>query len=111
KKLQSGEVRFYSKNMIRFDMRWHPASALIYSRVPYETTLHCELWKPDENASYIKSGIVNEDKELVLDVFAVPTLSHKMPLHDLADQVQRWGLTIPPWFELSERLPYHELSM
>lgn len=111
KKLQSGEVRFYSKNMIRFDMRWHPASALIYSRVPYETTLHCELWKAGENASYVKSGIVNEDKDLVLDVFAVPTLNHNLPLHDLADQIQRWGLKTPPWMDLWLSAAWHELSL
>lgn len=100
KKLQTGEVRFYSKNMIPFNMKWHPVAALIYSRVPYETTLHCELWREGRNASYVKSGIVNEDKDLTLEVFAVPTLDHQMPLHELADQVQRWGLSLPPWYSL-----------
>lgn len=102
KRLQTGEVRFYSKNMIQFDMRWHPVAATIYSRVPYETTLHCELWRTGRRASYVKSGIVNEDKDLMLDVFAVPTLDHNMPLHLLADQVQRWGLNFPPWYDVEE---------
>lgn len=110
KKDQFGGVKAYSRNMIPFPFRWHPAYDMLMTRVSLNTTIHAELWKPGEEASYVKSGIVNEDKSLILEVFAIPTLKHSLLLHEVADICDRWGLRFIPWYDGNyKRGHWHEL--
>lgn len=99
KKTQMGEVKCYSRGMELLDLRWCKFYERLVTLLPVGTTVHGELWTPGEEASYVKSAIVKKDHRLVFEVFAVPTMNHLLPLHVVADYVNKWGLPFIPWYD------------
>lgn len=71
--------------------RWIPAGSVIEG----------ELWRPGEPASYVKTGIKQQDQHLRLDVFAVPRWryqeQHSQTLSWAEARANELSLAFAPW--------------
>lgn len=104
KKLGTSTVKYFTKNFREIDLSFlEPVHKAWIDRVEVGTTAYAELWKPGQPASYISSGLANQDASMLLDIFSVPTLG-SVRMFTAFDQVRRWNLTFIPW------LSHHKLA-
>lgn len=103
-KVSSKGVVYFTRNMTQIDLsflRSHDAligwAQRMFSSGEPAITIHAELWKPKEPASYITSGIANADKLMVLSVFELPNNYHGAELNVVADVVMSYGLDFIPY--------------
>jgi ATP-dependent DNA ligase len=96
-KNEQGVVTCTSRQGTELDLKWVPTLANAWVRLPPGTTLLGELWYPNKPASYIKTAIKNQDRQLTFSVFAATGLADDT-LETLCAECLRWGFVPIPFY-------------
>lgn len=76
----------------------HQAQLLgVWKKVPYETTLHAELWVPGQPASAVKTAL-KAGTGYRVSIHAVATMPDETPLEQIAELCEMWGLDFIPYY-------------
>lgn len=97
KKLNDNVVKYYTRNMREVDLSFLHTHDAIARNVPVGMTLHAELWKRGEPASYVSSGIARRDHAMLLSVFSLPNHEPYAGLELAYDLCNEWRLNFIPW--------------
>jgi hypothetical protein len=83
----------------------------MYELMPRGTILLGELWYPGEHASFVKTAVKHQYKDLRFHCFAVRNFIPGLPLMTVDHRCRSWGIPFIPWSRMtSPELIQHLIS-